>query len=80
MLQEDMPVSNIDPFASSPTRTNEWLANSGAHVMLLVPDVRSLDGLPTNPHNGGPWVMWKGTPYAHLMIPMERAASGRAPR
>jgi hypothetical protein len=80
MLQEDMPVSNIDPFASSPTATNQWLANSGAHVMLLVPDVRALDGVPTNPHNGGPWVMWKGTPYAHLMIPMERAASGRAPR
>lgn len=18
---------------------------------------------------GGPWVMWKGTPYAHVMVP-----------
>jgi hypothetical protein len=21
--------------------------------------------------NGGPWVMWPGTPYAHLMIPID---------
>ena len=25
--------------------------------------------LPTDPHSGGPWVMWRGTPYAHLMVP-----------
>ncbi len=24
----------------------------------------------TDPHNGGPYVMWKGTPYAHLMVPI----------
>ena len=27
-------------------------------------------GLSTDPHNGGPYVMWKGTPYAHIMIPV----------
>ena len=37
-------------------------------------------GLPTNPGSTGPWVMWKGTPYAHLMIPMERAGIANAPR
>jgi hypothetical protein len=26
--------------------------------------------MPTDPKSGGPWVMWKGTPYAHLMVPV----------
>jgi len=29
-----------------------------------------LEGISTDPHNGGPFVMWKGTPYAHVMIPV----------
>ena len=37
--------------------------------MLLLPDARALDGLSTDPTSGEPFVMWKGTPYAHLMIP-----------
>jgi hypothetical protein len=37
--------------------------------MMVFPDSKTLDGLPTDPNAGGPWVMWKGTPYAHLMIP-----------
>ena len=69
MLQGDMPVSNIDPFAEGPTERNEWVQNSGPHIMVVVPDARYLEGLPTDPKNGGPWVMWKGTPYAHVMIP-----------
>lgn len=77
MLQGDMPVSNIDPFAPSPTATNQWVANSGPHVMLIVPDAKALDGIPTDPGNGGPWVMWKGTPHAHLMIPMGRSVADR---
>ena len=24
-----------------------------------------------DPENGGPYVMWKGTPYAHIMVPTE---------
>ena len=74
MLQDDMPVSNVDPFAPSPTATNQWVANSGSHVMLIVPDTKALDGIPTDPGNGGPWVMWRGTPYAHVMVPMGRAS------
>ena len=27
------------------------------------------DALPTDPPNGGPWVMWKSTKYAHVMVP-----------
>lgn len=37
--------------------------------MMLTPDAAQLDALPTDPNNGGPWVMWKGTKYAHIMVP-----------
>lgn len=69
MLQGDQPVSNTDPFATAPTATNQWIQNGSPHIMVLVPDPKLLDGVSTDPNNGGPFVMWKGTPYAHLMIP-----------
>ena len=42
---------------------------SSPHVMVIVPDPAQLDALSTDPQNGGPWVMWKGTKYAHIMMP-----------
>jgi hypothetical protein len=38
--------------------------------MVLFPDPKILDSYPTDPKMGGPSVMWKGTPYAHLMVPV----------
>ncbi|HSK18922.1 MAG TPA: hypothetical protein VK912_07265, partial [Longimicrobiales bacterium] len=69
MLQSDMPVSNIDPFATAPTPDNEWIQEGVPHIMLLVSDHDMLKGISVDPDNGGPWVMWRGTPYAHIMIP-----------
>lgn len=69
MLRGDFPVSNRDPFATGPTSDNEWIPDSGPHVMILVPDHSLFDGLPTSPGDG-PWVMWAGTPYAHIMVPV----------
>lgn len=71
MLQGDRPVSNTDPYATEPKPGDEWVDKLGAHVMVLVPDAETLKGVPTNPNNGGPWVMWAGTPYAHVMIPID---------
>jgi hypothetical protein len=28
-----------------------------------------LEGMSTDPDNGGPYVMWRGTDFAHVMIP-----------
>ena len=28
-------------------------------LTVLTPDTNQLEALPTDPHNGGPWVMWK---------------------
>jgi hypothetical protein len=69
MLQGDMPASNTDPFATGPTPTNQWIQHGPPHIMVLVPDPSVLDSLPTDPEKGGPYVMWKGTPYAHIMVP-----------
>jgi hypothetical protein len=69
MLHGDHGGSNTDPFAMKPIATNQWVV-APPHIMVLVPDVKLLDSLPTDPHSGGAWVMWKGTPYAHVMVPL----------
>lgn len=61
--------SNTDPFATKPTADNEW-GFDPPHVMLVVTDTKALEGIPTTRQNGGPWVMWSGTPYAHIMVPI----------
>jgi hypothetical protein len=72
MLQGDMPVSNTDPFARTPTPTNQWIQHGDPHMMVFIPDLRLLEGMSTDPTSGGPYVMWKGTPYAHIMLPGTR--------
>ena len=38
--------------------------------MMVVATADALAGLPTHPKQGGPWVMWRDTPYAHIMVPL----------
>jgi hypothetical protein len=73
MLAGGVDASNTDPYATEPPTGDEWIY-TGPHVMIIVPDPAALDGLPTDPNSGGPYVMWKGTPYAHIMMPGTRAA------
>lgn len=68
MLAGDGGASNIDPYAEGPTEDNEWI-REGAHLMILAP-AELLEAFLTETDNGGPYVMWKGTPYAHLMVPI----------
>ncbi|MDK2744599.1 MAG: hypothetical protein H8K03_04375 [Nitrospira sp.] len=71
MLQGDRPVSNTDPYATEPKPGDEWVEGVGAHLMILLPDAGLLKNVPTDSKNGGPWIMWAGTPYAHLMVPID---------
>jgi len=71
-LQGGWPTSNADPYATGPTEDNEWLGITDPHIAVLVPDASTLDGISADPNSGGPWVMWRGTPYVHLMIPAAR--------
>ena len=77
MLKGDKGASNTDPYATKPTADNQWVV-SGPHIMILPTDVSQLNAYPTDWTKGGPWVMWKGTPYAHIMVPttsMAKSAS-----
>ncbi len=69
MLRGDFPASNTDPYATGPTPDNEWIPDGGPHLMILVPDPASLEGITDDPTETTPYVMWKGTPYVHLMVP-----------
>lgn len=70
MLAGDAPVNNDDPFDATPDPGETWV-DAGRHIMLIVPDASTLEGISTDPGTGEPWVMWKGTPYVHLMVPVE---------
>lgn len=74
MLAGGSAGSNLVPMAPEPTPDNEWLEQEVPHLMIIVPDAAQLAGLPTHPDqaDGGPWVMWRGTPYAHIMVPMPK--------
>jgi hypothetical protein len=79
MLRGDAGASNTDPFATAPTPTDAWVI-SPAHVMVIVSNPAQLEGIPADPQNGGPWVMWKGTKFADIMVPvaaMPKAAAAK---
>ncbi|WJJ96570.1 hypothetical protein [Algibacter luteus] len=71
-LQGGAPRSNANPWDTVPTPDNEWMEHQVPHIVVVSPDKSILDSLPTKMDNGGPWVMWKNTPYAHIMIPVPK--------
>jgi hypothetical protein len=70
MLTSDQWISNTTPSDRGPKAGNEWHHVSAA-MMLAYPHRSSLAGLPVRPSSNGPYVMWPGTPYAHVMVPLK---------
>lgn len=72
MLSGGTDASNTDPFATKPDAGNHWI-KTGPHVMLVGADPGFYDMYPKNadPDTSAPYVMWPGTPYQHLMIPIK---------
>lgn len=70
MLAGGTDASNIDPYAERPGRGAGWV-RTGPHLMVVGSE-SLLSAYPTgpNPDTSRPYVMWPGTPYAHLMIPV----------
>lgn len=68
MLAGDAAVNNADPYDTEKNEGEVWV-KEGPHVMIVVPDPAMLEGLPSDPRPGAPYVMWGGTPYAHIMVP-----------
>ena len=69
MLQGGATADNDDPFARKPPAGKDWLREP-PHIMMfgikIDPSVHS-----SEPNTTRPWVMFKGTPYEHLMVPVK---------
>ncbi|HEX9473395.1 MAG TPA: hypothetical protein VF931_04360 [Steroidobacteraceae bacterium] len=72
MLAGGTDASNTDPYSKKPSKANHWI-NTGPHVMVAGADAAFYDAYPKNadPDTSAPYVMWAGTPYQHLMIPVK---------
>jgi hypothetical protein len=72
MLAGGSDASNTDPYAKGPEPGNHWIS-TGAHVMVVGPAAKEMPGYPKSPDpdTSRPYVMWAGTPYEHLMIPIK---------
>lgn len=71
MLQGEPPgsgVSNSDPYHPDRPNAHDYV-ETGPHLMIVVPK-ELLEGITDDPSGGGPYVMWKDTPYAHVMVPI----------
>ncbi len=74
MLAGDHGTSNTDPYATKPEPGNHWVQD-GPHVMIVGGAVKEMiAGYPATPDPNikEPYVMWPGTPYQHLMLPVSR--------
>ncbi len=69
MLQGGSDASNTDPFATAPAAGDEWVS-SPPHVMVLLPGALDQSVFSTDHAAGGPFIMWAGTPYEHIMMPV----------
>lgn len=69
MLAGDAHVNNADPYDTEPGEGETWV-KEGPHLMIAVPDPAMLEGVPNDPRTAEPYVMWGGTPYAHIMVPV----------
>jgi|TARA_B100000959_G_scaffold264600_1_gene305247 hypothetical protein len=72
MLHGDMGEDNSTPmiFNEEDSKPGHWI-ESGPHLMRMPKDPSSLDGITSDFNSGAPYVMFAGTDYAHLMIPVE---------
>ena len=72
MLSGGTDASNTDPYAMKPSAENHWV-KTGPHVMIVGAEASFYDMYPksADPDTAVPYVMWPGTPYQHLMIPIK---------
>lgn len=69
MLQGGSDASNTDPMATEPAPGEDWVP-SAPHVMILMPGELDPKVFSTDHDSGQPYIMWAGTPYAHIMMPI----------
>ena len=72
MLHGDMGEDNTKQlvFNKEDAAEGHWI-ESGAHLMLMPKDPATLKGQTSDFNSGGPYIMFEGTGYDHVMIPLE---------
>lgn len=72
MLAGGSDADNTDPYAAKPPEGRKWV-ETGPHVMIVGPAVKKMTGYPKElqPDTSKPYVMYFGTPYEHLMLPVK---------
>jgi len=72
MLAGSTDASNTDPYAEQPSVANNWL-KTGPHIMIVGADRSFYDQYPRSaaPDTRSPYIMWAGSPYEHLMVPVK---------
>ena len=72
MLAGGTDASNTDPYSTKPSAADHWI-KTGPHLMIAGADAAFYDAYPKNadPDTSQPYVMWAGTPYQHLMVPVK---------
>lgn len=70
MLQGGNSASTDDPSLAKPREGEDWVIDP-PHVMILSPDPFDTDYYPVTPDEGGPWILYAGTPYEILMVPVD---------
>jgi hypothetical protein len=73
MLSGGSDSSNTDPFATEPEEGDTWITTP-AHVMVIMPGDIDQNVFTTDPLSGEPFIMWAGTPYEHIMMPVDAHA------
>ncbi len=69
MLAGGSDESNTDPLATGPAEGEEWVTTP-PHVMLVAPGGFDAANFTTDHASGYPYIMWDGTDYEHLMLPV----------
>ncbi len=72
MLEGGTDASNTDPYSKKPSAADHWI-KTGPHLMIAGADAAFYDAYPkkADPDTSQPYVMWAGTPYQHLMVPVK---------
>jgi hypothetical protein len=65
---EYMLLGGTDWSGSDPNATSGTPIKEPPHWMIMWPFDPNVTGLPVESKQTGTWIMWAGTPYAHLMI------------
>ena len=68
-LQGSSDASNTDPFATEPAAGEAWMTIPPL-VKIILPGAIDQTVYSTDHHSGEPWIMWAGTPYEHIMMPV----------